>query len=439
MKNFTRFTIPVLVILMLLLSACGAPAATEAPATQAGGGGTAECPAGVEGQAIEMWSPFTGPDGDEMTALAERFSSENTCGITVTHVAQPEYQQKLEAAAAAGGLPAMTAVHATRIKALASRNVLKPFGPEAMAVLGEELTSDFPDALWSIGEINGERYSIPLDVHPLIMFYNKDLFEQAGIELPGAEPWTNEQFEDALAKLEAINVIPLAMGTNFEAERFWLALFRQYGGSLTNPEGTTATYNTEEAVRALKKVKELRDKYTPDISGTGDPEVNVFKQGNVGMVFHGPWWISDLSKLDFVGFAPLPTLGDQPATWGGSHHLALTSDDPTTQAAAAVWIKWLSDNSAQWAAAGQVPARQSVRNDPNLASVAAPIAAVAESANMVLLPAQAPGLEGALDDQVNPLINAYLAGDVTDLQAALDEAVAKSQQVMEENVELFAE
>jgi multiple sugar transport system substrate-binding protein len=229
------------------------------------------------------------------------------------------------------------------------------------------------------------------------------------------------------------------MGTNFEAERLWLALFRQYGGSLTNPEGTQATYNTEEAVRALEKVKELRDKYTPDISGTGDPEVNVFKQGNVGMVFHGPWWISDLQQLDFVGFAPLPTLGDQPATWGGSHQLALTTEDPTTQAAAAVWIKWLSDNSAEWAAAGQVPARQSVRNDPNLASVAAPIAAVAESANMVLLPAQAPGLEGALDDQVNPLINAYLAGDVTDLQAALDEAVAKSQQVMEENVEIFGE
>ena len=157
------------------------------------------------------------------------------------------------------------------------------------------------------------------------------------------------------------------------------------------------------------------------------------------MVFHGPWWISDLSKLDFVGFAPLPTMGDQPATWGGSHQLALTTEDPTTQAAAAVWIKWLSDNSAEWAAAGQVPARQSVRDDPNLSSVAAPISQVVESANMVVFPAQAAGLESALWDQFGPVVDGYLAGDVTDAQTALDEAAARSQQVMEENLSLFGE
>jgi len=441
MKHITRYLLPLMVVFSVLLTACGggAPVATEAPATQAGGGGNAECPAGVEGKSIEMWSPFTGPDGDEMTALAERFSSENPCGITVTHVAQPEYRQKLEAGAAAGQLPAMTAVHIVFVAQLAARNVLKPFGPEALAVLGDDFGSDFPDDLWGPGDYKGQRYSIPLDVHPLIMFYNKDLFEQAGIEAPGTEPWTHEQFEDALTKLEAINVTPLSMGTNFQAETLFQALIRQYGGALTDAEGTTATYNSEAAVKALEKIKELRDKYTPDVSGTGDPEVNVFKQGNVGMVFHGPWWISDLQKIDFVGFAPLPTIGDQPATWGGSHQLALTTEDPATQAAAAMWIKWLSDNSEAWAAAGQVPARQSVRNDPNLASVAAPISQVAESVNMVVFPAQAPGLEPALWDQFGPVVNAYLAGDVTDLQAALDEANAKSQQVMDENVTTFGE
>jgi multiple sugar transport system substrate-binding protein len=460
MKKFTRFVFPMMLILSMLLSACGgaeateapatdvmteapaateAPAGTEAPAATGAPVGSAECPAGVDGMSIEMWSPFTGPDGDEMTALAERFSSENTCGITVTHVAQPEYQQKLEAAAAAGGLPAMTAVHVVRIAALASRNVLKPFGPEAMAVFGDDFGSEFPEELWTAGEINGERYSIPLDVHPLIMFYNKDLFAAAGVEEPGTEPWTREQFEDAVAKLEASGVTPLSLGNAFQAAALFQALIRQYGGSLTDETGATATYNSEAGVKALEKIKELRDKYTPDIAGTGDPEVNFFKEGNVGMTFHGPWWISDLQKLDFVGFAPLPTIGDQPATWGGSHHLALTSDDPTTQAAAAVWIKWLSDNSAEWAAAGQVPARQSVRDDPNLASVAAPISRVAESANMVKFPTEAAGLEGALWDQFGPAIDAYLAGDVTDAQAALDEAAAKSQQVMEENLSTYGE
>jgi multiple sugar transport system substrate-binding protein len=452
MKTITRYTLPLMVLFSMLLAACG-PAATEPPtatepaatepaatseATEAPAAGGGECPAGVEGMSIEMWSPFTGSDGDEMTALAERFSSENPCGVTVTHIAQPEYVQKLEAGAAAGQLPAMTAVRAVNVAQLAARNVLKPFSDEAMAVLGEDIANDFPEDLWNVGIYNGERYSFPLDVHPLVMFYNKELFAAAGIEEPGAEPWTREEFEDALAKLEASGVTPLSLGTAFQAAALWQALIRQYGGALTDEEGTTATYSSEAGVQALERIKELRDKYTPDVSGTGDPEVNVFKQGDVGMTFHGPWWISDLSKLDFVGFAPLPTIGDQPATWGGSHQLAFTTDDPTTQAAGALWIKWLSDNSAEWAKAGQVPARESVRSDPELANVAAPIAQVAESANMVVIPAQAPALEPALWDQFGPVIDAYLAGEVTDAAAALEEANAKSQQVMDENISIFA-
>jgi multiple sugar transport system substrate-binding protein len=460
MKNITRYLLPLMVVFSILLTACGGGAATQPPAatepaatepaatepstateapgaTEAPAGGTAECPAGVEGMAIEMWSPFTGPDGDEMTALADRFSSENTCGITVTHVAQPEYVQKLEAAAAAGGLPALTAVRAINVGQLAARNVLQPFGPEAMAVLGEDLASDFPEDLWGLGEYKGERYSIPLDVNPLIMFYNKDLFAAAGIEEPGTEPWTREEFEDALAKLETSGVTPLSLGTAFQGAALWQALIRQYGGALTDEAGTTATYDSEAGVKALERIKELRDKYTPDVSGTGDPEVNVFKQGDVGMTFHGPWWISDLAKLDFVGFAPLPTLGDQPATWGGSHQLALTTDDPTTQAAAAVWIKWLSDNSAEWAKAGQVPARTSARENPELASMAPPVSKILESANTVVILPPVPALEPALWDQFGPVIDGYLAGDVTDAAAALAEANAKSQQVMDENAATF--
>jgi multiple sugar transport system substrate-binding protein len=269
------------------------------------------------------------------------------------------------------------------------------------------------------------------------MFYNKEVFAAAGIEEPGTEPWTREEFEDALAKLEASGATPVSIGTAFQAAALWQALIRQYGGSLTDEAGTTATYNSEAAVQALERIKELRDKYTPEVSGTGDPEVNVFKQGNVGMTFHGPWWISDLQQLDFVGFAPMPTIGDQPATWGGSHQLGFTTDDPTTQAAGAVWIKWLSDNSLEWAKAGQVPARQSVRDDPALAEAAAPISSVVESANIVVILPQIPALEPALWDQFGPVIDAYLAGDITDLTAALEEANAKSQQVIDENIATF--
>jgi hypothetical protein len=58
---------------------------------------------------------------------------------------------------------------------------------------------------------------------------------------------------------------------------------------------------------------------------------------------------------------------------------------------------------------------------------------------MVVFPAQAAGLESALWDQFGPVVDAFLAGDVTDAKAALDEAAARSQQVMEENLSLYGE
>ena len=52
---------------------------------------------GAANQTVTMWSPLTGPDGNTMTAMANQFTAENGMGITVMHVPQPDYVQKLNA------------------------------------------------------------------------------------------------------------------------------------------------------------------------------------------------------------------------------------------------------------------------------------------------------------------------------------------------------
>jgi multiple sugar transport system substrate-binding protein len=380
-----------------------------------------------------MWSPLTGPDGDTMTRLAERFSSENALGITVKHVAQPEYVQKLNAAAAAKQLPAMTVVRVINVGELAARNVLKPFSNEALAVLGPDFGAEFPENVWVRGEYRGQRYSIPLDIHPLVMYYNKQVFQAAGIAEPGTEPLRRADFEALLEKLQASGVQPIAIGTAFQGATLFQTFIAQFGGSLTNEDGTQVTYNSEAGVRALEYVHDLKQKYSPEISGAGDPEVGVFKQGKAAIVIHGPWHISDMERLGFVGYAPVPQIGEKYAVWAGSHQLALTSDDPTTQVAAACWIKWLSDHSVEWAKAGQVPARNSVRSSPELARQAAPIAAVAGIVDRAIILPQVPELEGALWGQFGPAVDAVLMGETTDIKGTLDQAATQSQQIVDEN------
>lgn len=410
-----------------------APAqATSAPSASANG-----CAPSANGQAVVMWSPLTGPDGKFMTDLAARFTSENGMGITVTHLPQPEYTAKLQAAAAAGNLPEMSIIRYEDLAELVIRGVAKPWTPEVTAAIGD-VQADFPADLWAAGEYDGQRYLLPLDVHPMVLYYNKDMFQAAGLPMPGATPMTKEQFETAVETLNKDGVAGISIGTAFQTSAWFQALIRQFGGAMANADGTQATYNSDAGVKALQYIADLRSKYSPGPSGAGDPEVKVFQQGKAAMVLHGPWHISDMEKLGFVGYAPMPQIGDNYAVWGGSHEMLLTTADPAKAAAAGCWMSWLSQNSLEWAKAGQVPIRQSVRTSSGLGTAAPPISAVAESAASVAVWPKVAGIVGALwGEGSEQAINAILLGEKTDIKAALDEAAARSNQIIADNAQKY--
>ncbi|MBV9788420.1 MAG: ABC transporter substrate-binding protein [Chloroflexi bacterium] len=412
--------------------AAASPAASGAASGEAGA-----CPAAAQGAQITMWSPLTGPDGDEMTALANQYSQENGNGIKVQHVPQPEYIQKLNTAAAGNNLPDMTVIRITDVPEMAARNIVRPITEETLGIMGVS-GDDFPEAVWNGGEYKDARYSIPLDVNPQVLYYNKDLFQQAGITVPTDRPMNRQEFEAAAEKLNANGVAGIAIGTLYSGETFFDMLIRQFGGGLTNDEGTEAVYNSEAGVQALTYLRDMKQKYSPNIQGQGDPEVTQFQQGKAAMVIHGPWHISNLVKLPFTGFAMVPQIGDEYVAVGGSHQLSLTTQDPAKTAAAACWINWLSTNSVQWAKAGQVPARNSAREDAQLATIAAPVAAFAKEAESVQYPPVVPGISTATGSEgIGRVVNPVLLGQQADIKAGLDAAVQRSNQLIQQNAQQY--
>jgi multiple sugar transport system substrate-binding protein len=386
----------------------------------------------AQGAQVAMWSPLTGPDGAIMTELANRFNEENTQGIQVQHVAQPEYLQKLTTAAAGNTLPELTVIRASDTAEMAARNVIKPLGDEALNILGgANLAAEFPEQIWNSGAYNGEHYAIPLDVHPLVLYYNKDMFQQAGITMPTDRPMTRQEFEAAADALNKDGVAGIAIGT---LDVVFETILEQFGGSVVNEDGTQATFNSEEGVEALTYVQQLRQKHSPNTGGEGDPEITLFRQGRAAMVIHGPWQIPNLTQLPSTGVTMVPQLGDTVAVWGNSHQLALTTDDPARQAAAACWIGWLSENSALWATAGMIPARESVRTSAELTTVAPVMANFAEEAEYAVLLPSVPGIGSAIRAEgYVRAVNAVLLSQQTDVKAALDQAAQRSNELLEQN------
>ncbi|MCU0465887.1 MAG: ABC transporter substrate-binding protein [Anaerolineae bacterium] len=390
-----------------------------------------ELPADCGTVNLEYWNPFTGPDGPFMGDMVTAFNEANP-NIQVVMTTQSEYYTQLSTAAASGTLPDVAIIHADQIATQVYRNVLRPMDDviEAAGINSE----DFPEAVWNAGHVNDSHYTIPLDIHPMTMFVNVDLLTAAGLE--GA-PATSEEFAAAAAALTAGDNNGFMVTSGFPIRQIFEMLLHQYGGSAFNEDGTEVTWNSEAGVMAAQWLLDAQVAYSqPNLEV--DAELNAFKGGTVGMIWNGIWQTTNVTGegVFFNGIATaVPQIGDQPAVWAGSHQLALPSqadEDACRDAAAGIFIKYLVDNSVTWSSAGQLPASTVVRESEAFAAVLPQADIAAGSAEYVFFPPSVPGITDAYGP-LDEAISALLAGSATDIQAELDNAASRANQILEQN------
>jgi multiple sugar transport system substrate-binding protein len=447
MKTLTRFIFPMALIFSMLLSACGG-ATTEVPpatrvvtpaseategvaATEAPGATTAPESNACGSVQLQYWNPFTGPDGPFMGQMVDAFNAENP-DIQVTMTSQGDYYAQLSNAAAADTLPDVAIVHADQIATQAFRNVLRPIDDlvTQMDISGD----DYPAPVWAAGEVAGHRYSIPLDIHPLTMFYNEDLLIAAGTT---AAPITAEEFDAAASAATSGDNKGFAITSGFPVMQIFQMLLHQFGGTEFNKDGTEATWNSDAGVQALRWMKDAQSKYSePNLEA--DAELSAFKSGTVGMVWNGIWQTTSVTGegVEFAGkAAAVPQIGPKMAVWAGSHQLTLPAHgtvDPCRDQAAATFIKYLVDNSVTRAKAGQIPASIKVRNSEEFKAIEPP-ASSAPSVESAFFPPSVPGIPDAfapLEQAVGSVMN----GTTTDIKAVLDEAAAWANEILAQNV-----
>ena len=81
--------------------------------------------------------------------------------------------------------------HASRIPLAVQQGILQELTPEDWATMGLG-QGDFAAATWDAVTIEGKQYAVPLDTHPIVLYYNKDLLEKAGMLDEAGKPkaWT---------------------------------------------------------------------------------------------------------------------------------------------------------------------------------------------------------------------------------------------------------
>lgn len=401
----------------------------------------------AEGGALTVWNPFTGPDGTFFTGLAERFTEETPqCPVTVQTQPGAEYISRLEAAASGGGLPQVIAAGYDALPQLAENGIITPIDDLAeRAGFGPEL---FPEAIWNAGQWKDQRFGIPIDTHPILMFYDKAAFTAAGLD-PEAPPTDRESFEAAITAIkeqtgeDGYQMVASGPGALFLVGIQFASLFYQGGGEWTNEDHSEATFNSQAGIDAAEYLAHLvNDLGVPKVES--DAEINAFQQRQNAIVFSGIWESSRYLEAlgEDLGVAPIPEIFG-PGAWGGSHNLAVTSaaEGPTRECAY-YFIDWFSAHSLDWAAAGQVPARNEVRDQvmqttetEGLLPIIAQVAPIAENVRFL------PSIPGGGD----LLFVAQGAGEAATLvvngsasaEQALNDAAAFNSEVLKQNKERY--
>lgn len=284
-----------LVALAMVITACPAPAAPAGDGAAAGGGSAAN-PTTIR---ITCWE--SGDALEPFNKAIANFEKENPEIKVNLECIPQDYGTKLLAQIAAGNAP--------DIFQNGDGDVAKYVDQGAVASLDDLINGEdgldmkaFLPGVASFGQVAGKTYYLTKDYSPLVLYYNKTLFDAAGVAYPTAD-W---KWEDLQAAAKALTkddgsqwgiAIPNSWG-----DALWLRgilpIIYQGGGTVVSDDGKTTTghMNSPETVAALQWYVDLilKDKVAPAkadydaLSG-----VDLFQTGRVAMQWTGRWPLKD--------------------------------------------------------------------------------------------------------------------------------------------------
>ncbi|MCU0465533.1 MAG: sugar ABC transporter substrate-binding protein [Anaerolineae bacterium] len=367
---------------------------------------------------------------EELDTIIAAFEEANP-GITVEVTTAPfaDYFTLLQADVVSGDAPDVFELNYENFVTYAANDTLLD--------ISEYLSGDapyYPRALEAF-QYEGAQLALPETFSTVLMFYNADLFDQAGVEYPTAE-WT---WAEATAAAEAIDALGDDVWGLFSPVQFWEFYKKaaQNGEcSFFNEDMTESTINSEACVETLSTMVGFIDSdlmpSAADLSGVSDSE--LFLSGNVGMLVTGIWMFGAFQDAPFAWDVQI-----EPAINQNAHHFfangVAVSATTANPEAAALWSEFLTASetaaTVRVESGWELPALDQPEYFEAYLELTPPAnrAAVFQALESPVTP---PVIErqNEMQDAVNALITRVLDGELT-AQEALDEAKAALDELIQ--------
>jgi multiple sugar transport system substrate-binding protein len=250
---------------------------------------------------IEYWQYVFDTRIKAMDELIKRFQAANP-GITVKHTTFPyaDYQTKIAAAIPAGQGPDVVQLFYGWLDNFVSAKFVQPLPTDTFPP--EMLEKEFFPIV-SAMKRDGKYYGVPTAVRSLALFYNKKLFEQAGLD-PAKPPQTLDELLAAAQKAAkrdgAGNLLSagITLDMGGQDHQWWReVLVRQFGGTPYSTDSKKVAYDSEAGVKALQFYVDLQQKHKVGQVGFMDEGQAAFRAGRAAMTIDGTFRLGAFGNI----------------------------------------------------------------------------------------------------------------------------------------------
>lgn len=252
-------------------------------------------PAEESGPVTITYTNFISNDGNEdnLQLIIDAFEEENPdITVEVTTLPYGDYGTALQTDLAAGTVSDVFDIEFANYASYQANGVLAPLEVADPAAYRPSLLEAY--------STDGTSYALPSSFSAVVLYFNKDLFDAAGLDYP-TNDWT---WADELAAAEAITDQAAGVWGSHQPVSFYeyYKVLAQNGESFLNADGTAVAFNTPGGVEAAEWLVNKSGTVMPTIEqgqGTPDFDTNLFRDGKLGMLHTGIWVFGAFADVPF--------------------------------------------------------------------------------------------------------------------------------------------
>ncbi len=375
---------------------------------------------------ITLWSGLSGPDQTGFKKIVDGFNA-GQHGVVVTYDQNSHtgYATKLATALSAGQAPSMWTLDAAASATYMAQGQMTPLN-SLIAKSKILKPSNFAKSNWNTYKYKGKQYMIPLDVVPLMMYYNKALLKKAGMKSPVVSGGLLKVVAAARKLTKGTSQYGMVIPTDWPMQFLWPTMLAQFGGKAFNTKTNSSMLNSGAAVRALQVLRNLIyvDKVGPSKYAV-DQDLKMLANGQAAEIFDGSWQLTNSTLKTLgknFGVSVVPQFGPKKKVFIGDTGFALYKKNSAAQNQAAIkFIEYYETHSIDMAQVGDVPVYKPVLANKAFKKLGGVVIAAKELKYGVYSPAVPNYVDTYLyDDALWPV----LRGQNNNIKADLDKAAA---------------